>query len=75
MAVEIKEKNYICSDSQLNEIHKAIIQEFEAVSKKQSEQKIRLYNGLLQQDITEKYLYKFEAPNDPEMLCCEDRKR
>lgn len=73
MAVEIKEKNYICSDSQLNEIHKAIIQEFEAVSKKQSEQKIRLYNGLLQQDITEKYLYKFEAPNDPEKVIEPDK--
>ena len=45
MPTNIKEKNYKCIDPQLGEIHKALIQEYEAVSKKQNEQKIILYNS------------------------------
>jgi len=66
MISAITEKRYLCSDEQLEAIHRALIQEFEAVSKKQQEQKIRLYNGLFQQILADKYLYKFETPNDPE---------
>lgn len=66
MAVEMKEESYVCSDAQLDEIHKALIQEFEAVSRKQIEQKIRLYNGILQQELASRHLYKFETPNEPE---------
>ena len=66
MATDIKEKNYVCNDPQLEEIHEALIKEYEAVSKRQNEQKITLYNGLLQQSLPNKFLYKFETPNDPD---------
>lgn len=73
MPIEIKEKGYTCSDAQHAEIHQALIQEFEAVSKKENEKKIKLYNGILQQDIAEKYLYKFDVPNEPEKSIEPDR--
>lgn len=66
MPTDIKEKRYNCNDPQLDEIHQALIKEYEAVSRKQNEQKIILYNGLLQQSLPNKFLYKFETPNDPD---------
>ncbi len=66
MPTEMKERNYHCNNPQLEEIHQSLIKEYEAVSRRQNEQKIILYNGLLQQSLPNKYLYKFETPNDPD---------
>ena len=66
MPTEIREKNYNCTNPQRDEIHQALIKEYQAVSKKQNEKKIKLYNGLLQQSLQNRYLYKFETPNDPD---------
>jgi hypothetical protein len=60
------ERLYKCTDPQREEIHRAIIKEFEAVSKKTQEQKIKLCNGLFQQSLADKYIYKFDTPRDPE---------
>ena len=38
----LTENNYSCTDNQLDEIHQALIKEFSAVSRKQTEQKIKL---------------------------------
>lgn len=63
---ELTKKNYKCTDEQLDEIHQALKLEFSAVSKKQTEQKIKLYNGIQQQILSERYIYKFDPPNEPE---------
>lgn len=66
MANQLTEQKYICQDNQRNEIHKALIKEYEALSKRASEQKIKLHNGILQQIFADKFIYKFPLPKEPE---------
>ena len=66
MPNQLTEQKYGCIDEQRNEIHKALIKEYESLSDRASEQKIKLYNGILQQTLAEKYIYKFSLPKEPE---------
>lgn len=66
MPNQLTEQKYACIDEQRSEIHKALIKEYEALSDRASEQKIKLYNGILQQALAEKYIYKFSLPREPE---------
>ena len=62
MQLSLLEEKYICSDSQLQEIHSALIDEYKAVSKKQIEQKITLNNGIFQQKLSNKARCSRSAP-------------
>jgi len=43
MPKQLTEQKYGCIDEQRNEIHKALIKEYESLSDRASEQKIKLY--------------------------------
>jgi len=66
MANQLTEQKYICQDKQRSEIHKALIKEYEALSNRANEQKLKLHNGILQQTFANKFIYKFPLPKEPE---------
>ena len=73
MPNQLTEHNYICKDIQRGEIHSALIKEYEALCDRSNEQKIKLYNGILQQIIADKYIYKFALPKEPERILEPDK--
>ncbi len=66
MPNQLTEQKYACRDEQRSEIHRALIKEYEALSDRANEQKIKLHNGILQQELADKYIYKFFLPKQPE---------
>lgn len=59
----ITEHLYHCQDSDRDDIHKALIKEYEVVSMNSSEQSIKITNGILQSSLGDKYIYRFQLPN------------
>jgi hypothetical protein len=68
MQNQLTEQKYVCRDEQRSEIHNALIKEYEALSDRANEQKIKLHNGILQQALADKYIYKFPLPKQPEKI-------
>lgn len=69
----LAEKDYICNDSDRQEIHKALEKEYNTVLETSSKQTIKLTNGLLQPTSIPKYVYRFELPEEPEKQIEPDR--
>jgi hypothetical protein len=64
MPLEITERSYTCLDSERQEIHKALINEFDTVTRSQNIHRIKLYSGILHQTFPDKFLYIFESPKE-----------
>jgi len=64
MAKQLTEHNYKCNDEQRGEIHKALAKEYEALSQRANEKKIKLFNGIFQQELAGKYIYLFSLPKE-----------
>lgn len=62
----ITEQHYHCSNIIHEEIHKALLKEYEDLSRKEGEKKIQLKNGVFQHELSGMFIYKFSLPTEPE---------